>query len=117
MESEKKRGEINYYYYEDTKLDSMVCGNIPFLYVEYLNGQKVDVETAWRNAIHEHLHTEEGREAASQYGSYNWGDAFGDVPEEILEKHGIFECKHEPHVTAWFTVNHDENFKEDDDGV
>ena len=50
----------------------------------------VDVEGLFRAAIEDYLKTDEGRESVLYTdGTFSWGDAMNEIPDEILEKYEI----------------------------
>ena len=66
-----------------------------------------DAEQAFRNAINEFLATDKGAIAIKDtYNDFNWGDVDIYIPEEILNKHGIYSTQCEDAINL--EVNHDE---------
>lgn len=58
-----------------------------------------DVKKAFRSAAVQFLQTAEGREASKHsFFEFNWGDALSIVPEEFLERHGIYLYRSKVHV-------------------
>ena len=67
------------------------------------------LKEAIREAVEEFVATPAGKAYLESTGDINWGDVASEVPESILEAHGVYELGIHP---TWEDM-HDRNFASD----